>query len=540
MHGAADKGVAILQGAVLDEHGAQRAAALVQLGLHDVPARGLGRVGLELQHLGLEHDHFEQLVQADALLGRDIGEDGGAAPFFRHEVELGQLALHAVGVGAFLVDLVHRDHDGHACGLGVVHGFAGLVHHAVVSGDHEHHDVRHLCATGAHGGEGFVARGVEEHDLAPSGGHMVRADVLGDAARLARGDAGHADGVEERGLAVVDVAHDGDHRRPGLQVLNGVRGAGRQELLLVKGDVFHLMPELAGQQGGGVHVQRLVDGGHDAHGEQGLDDGLGLDAHLVRQVGQTDVLIDADLALADGLDLLALLHAATVLLAATRRLEAHGRFAVLGHNGRRGEVGLFLCGCASGLAAIFFAAAARGEFHHAMRLSAGAVFAFLGRNHRRDASSAGRAAGRTLLAVAAAGRAAGRTLLAVAAAGRTAGRTLVAAGCGRTLTRRTTAVAAATRAVGLGPYAAGMRGIGACAAVMTGGEFGTPGCGLRRRDAAGLGPGDDAHLGRGRNDDLTLGLALALSVLIQLFVRAGLGGLGLGRCVGRGLGLRGR
>ena len=42
---------------------------------------------------------------------------------------------------------------------------------------------------------------------------LVGADVLGDAAELALGDLGGADGVEQRGLAVVDVAHDGDHRR---------------------------------------------------------------------------------------------------------------------------------------------------------------------------------------------------------------------------------------------------------------------------------------------------------------------------------------
>src|SRR5690606_41957558 len=42
---------------------------------------------------------------------------------------------------------------------------------------------------------------------------VVGTDVLGDAARLASGDAGAADVVQQRGLAVVDVAHDGDHRR---------------------------------------------------------------------------------------------------------------------------------------------------------------------------------------------------------------------------------------------------------------------------------------------------------------------------------------
>ena len=54
---------------------------------------------------------------------------------------------------------------------------------------------------------------VEEHDVAVVDLHRVGADVLRDAARLALGDARRADRVEQRRLAVVDVAHDGDDRR---------------------------------------------------------------------------------------------------------------------------------------------------------------------------------------------------------------------------------------------------------------------------------------------------------------------------------------
>ena len=43
--------------------------------------------------------------------------------------------------------------------------------------------------------------------------HLVGADVLGDATGLAGDDVGLADLVEQQGLAVVDVAHDGDDRR---------------------------------------------------------------------------------------------------------------------------------------------------------------------------------------------------------------------------------------------------------------------------------------------------------------------------------------
>jgi hypothetical protein len=57
-----------------------------------------------------------------------------------------------------------------------------------------------------------VAGGVEEGDLAPVVLDLVRADVLRDAAGLAGGDVRLADRVEERGLAVVDMAEDDNDR----------------------------------------------------------------------------------------------------------------------------------------------------------------------------------------------------------------------------------------------------------------------------------------------------------------------------------------
>ena len=67
------------------------------------------------------------------------------------------------------------------------------------------------------GGERFVARGVDERDRARTvrrlRDHLIGTDVLGDAAVLTCHDVGVADRVEQLGLAVVDVPHDGDHRR---------------------------------------------------------------------------------------------------------------------------------------------------------------------------------------------------------------------------------------------------------------------------------------------------------------------------------------
>ena len=98
--------------------------------------------------------------------------------------------LHALEVGLGLVDLVHRHDDRHAGRLRVGDRFLGLRHHAVVGRDHQDDDVGGLGAARAHRGERVVARGVEEGDHAARRLDVVGADVLRDAARLARRDVG--------------------------------------------------------------------------------------------------------------------------------------------------------------------------------------------------------------------------------------------------------------------------------------------------------------------------------------------------------------
>ena len=81
-------------------------------------------------------------------------------------------------------------------------------------------------------------------DLAPVDLGLVGADVLGDPACLGLDDRALADRVEERRLAVVDVAHDRDDRRPRAEVF--VRVLERLGLVLVVGGVLDhdLAPEL--------------------------------------------------------------------------------------------------------------------------------------------------------------------------------------------------------------------------------------------------------------------------------------------------------
>ena len=214
---ADDDDVADLERAGLDERGRDRAAALVELGLDDRADGVALRVGLELLEVGDEQDHLDQLVEPEAGLGRDRHERHVAAVLLDDDAGLGQLGLDPVGVGVGLVDLVERDDDRHLGRLGVADRLERLGHDAVVGRDHDDRDVGDPGAAGAHRRERLVARRIEEDDALAVVGDLARADVLGDPAALAGRDLGRPDRVEQAGLAVVDVAHDGHDRRARLE-----------------------------------------------------------------------------------------------------------------------------------------------------------------------------------------------------------------------------------------------------------------------------------------------------------------------------------
>ena len=124
---------------------------------------------------------------------------------------------------------------------------------------------------------------------------VIGADVLGDSAGLAGHDVGLADVVEQRGLAVVDVAHDGDHRRPRHQLLGRVVGGVALDLRRVLVLPDRLEAERRGDQLDLVEVEALVDRHHQAQLlERELDDLGGGHLHRARELGHGDELVDPD------------------------------------------------------------------------------------------------------------------------------------------------------------------------------------------------------------------------------------------------------
>ena len=70
--GAGEDDVADVQRAVLHQDARHRALAAIEEGLDDGAGRGRFGFGLKLEHLGLERDHLEQLLDAGTRLGRDL------------------------------------------------------------------------------------------------------------------------------------------------------------------------------------------------------------------------------------------------------------------------------------------------------------------------------------------------------------------------------------------------------------------------------------------------------------------------------------
>src|SRR5262249_43137654 len=155
----------------------------------------------------------------NALVGAGRNGDGldVAAVISNDDVQVRQLLFDAIRVGRGQVHLVDGNDDRHASSTSVVDGFTRLWHHTVVGGHDDDGDVGHLGAACAHGGERLVARSVEECDQAAVDRDLIGADVLRDTSGFTSGDTRIADVVEQAGLAVVNVPHDGDDRGSGLE-----------------------------------------------------------------------------------------------------------------------------------------------------------------------------------------------------------------------------------------------------------------------------------------------------------------------------------
>ena len=340
----------------LDQHRGDGATTLVEVGFDGHTASVLVRVGPQVERrVGGQEHRLQKGVDVRALLGGDVDEHRLAAVLLGNEVVLGELLADLVGVGPLLVHLVDRDHDRHTGSLGVVERLNRLRHDAVIGGHHEDRNVGDTGTASTHGREGLVTGGVDEGDRALDalvlGENLVGTDVLGDATGLVLGDLRGADGVQQPGLSVVDVTHDGHDRRTGLEVLFALFGQLGVEvdvelteqlaLLVLRRDNLDEIAELGSEHTECLFVQGLGRCSHltevDEHGDQARR--VGVD--LVGEVGQRGATTYPDDGLAvaagnrdtaerRGLHLLELLTLGALGLASANRTSATTTEGTLG------------------------------------------------------------------------------------------------------------------------------------------------------------------------------------------------------------------
>ena len=259
---------------------------------------------LQLQHFGLQRHHLEQVIDAGAF-----GRGNRTARSCRRPNPPARgrfscscfftLSMFAPGRSILLIATMiftlRR--------LGVIDRLDRLRHEAVVRGDDEHDDVRDIRAAGAHGREGCVARRIEKSDRRALCIDAVGADVLRDAAGFARRDARLANRVHQRGLAVIDVAHERDDRRARLEFFflrddrrrrrdhHLLRPCGRRRLF--RGVPFpRTKPWFSAILRRDIRLDRLVDVGENVDLHQLGDELMRLQAKLRGQFLDDDRRLD--------------------------------------------------------------------------------------------------------------------------------------------------------------------------------------------------------------------------------------------------------
>ena len=239
-------------------------------------------------------------------MGGDRNHHRISSPVFGQQSAVGELLFHPIRVRPFLVDLIDGHHDGNLGQLGVIDGFQSLRHDAIVGGDNEDHNVGDPRAAGPHSREGFMSRRVDENDTASVVFDVVGSDGLRDAADLAFGDICFPDRVEQRGFAVIDVAHHSHHGSARKQVAGVFGLLNLVHRFFFEGRLRGRSPELLAQVVDHLQVEGLVDGREQTAINQCLDDQVRLDAQLFGQLfhgrafADRYLLVDRDGSLGSG------------------------------------------------------------------------------------------------------------------------------------------------------------------------------------------------------------------------------------------------
>ena len=100
----------------------------------------------------------------------------------------------------------------------MVQCFHSLGHESVISSNNEHDNIGNVSTACTHLCKGFVSRGINKGNGLSVELSNRSTDVLGNTAGFTASHICLTDPVLQRGLAVVNVAHEGHNRRTGLEI----------------------------------------------------------------------------------------------------------------------------------------------------------------------------------------------------------------------------------------------------------------------------------------------------------------------------------
>ena len=245
---------------------------------------------------------FQQLFNPSTLLGRGFAENGISAPILWNQAEITKLTLNPFRIGIVLIDLIHSHNNRNLGCLGMGNGLLGLIHYTVIGSNNQHNDIGNLGTTGTHFGKGSMTRGVNKGDIPGRSLDVIGSNMLGNSTCLTFSNIRLADGIQDRGLTMVDMPHDCDHRESGLFLATRLFFLQGRNAKLFGHPLLHLIAKVGGYQGCRIQIKRLVDGSHDTKPHKLCNNLVGLDTHSFGKITNTDGLKHLDPPL-DGLAL---------------------------------------------------------------------------------------------------------------------------------------------------------------------------------------------------------------------------------------------
>ena len=172
----------------------------------------------------------------------------------------------------------------------------GLRLDAIIGSDDQDDDISRSCTTRTHRCKGRVPGRIQKCNFSLVDVDRVRTDMLGDTAGLAGRDLGVAYVIEQSGLAMIDVSHDGNDWCP-YDLITGWRLICQQVCIDIRAaDRLGDMTQLFHHQDRSVLIDDLVNRHHRAHVEQDLDDFIALHCHLLRKLRHGNAFGNLDLA----------------------------------------------------------------------------------------------------------------------------------------------------------------------------------------------------------------------------------------------------